>query len=90
MSYEEQLARIMLVAVGAGMYGSGHEEIKRRARLDAPIVGKLRTLRSRGWLRYKPSSYYGGGYWILTPAGVQVQQMLRVVRDRTVESPAWP
>lgn len=91
MSYDEALARIMLVVPAPGMYGSGHEQIERRARVPGPIIGKLRALRSRGWVRYKPSSgYWGGGAWTLTPEGVQVQEILRIVRDRTVESPAWP
>jgi hypothetical protein len=91
MAYEEALARIMLVMDGPNVYsGSTGDRLEIRARVQGPITGKLRALRSRGWVTYKPSSWYGGGYWRLTAEGARVQTMLRIVRDRTVESPAWP
>lgn len=93
MSYEEHLARIMLVLSAPTEYGSYDATMWRiatRAHIKGPITGKLVALRRRGWVSYKEGYSYGGGYWRLTPAGAVVREMLRIVRDRTVESPAWP
>lgn len=94
MAYEEALARIMLVmpAPGPSWSGESSYRVAGKARLPDESTqarsGKLRSLQSRGWIVGHRPGYTT--YWRLTPKGAEIQRMMRIVRDRTVESPAWP